>query len=158
MDRYGHRIREGGDSVIEIVAQPKAEIGAFVNARQGLPADHSWGGYSALGLVKSGDLIAGVIYNNFDGANACVHIGAVDGCRWLTPEFLFAAFDYPFNQLGLRRLTAPVHSNNKRSREFAENLGFTRDGTLKHYYADGDLHLYGLLRANCRFLEIRKAA
>ena len=144
--------------MIEIVAQPKSEVGAFVNARQGLPESHSWGGYSALGLVKRGELVAGVIYNNFDGANACMHIGAIEGCKWATPEFLFAVFDYPFSQLKLRRVTAPVHSKNKRSMDFVRNLGFTHDGILRNYYHDGDLNLFGMLRENCRFLEIRKAA
>ncbi len=144
--------------MIEIVAQPKSEIGAFVNERQGLKPDHSWGYYNALGLVKRGDLVAGVIYNNVDGTNLCMHVGAIDGCRWLTPQFLFAAFDYPFNQLNMRRVTAPIKSGNRRAAEFVENLGFKRDGVLRNYYHDGDLQLYGLLRENCRFLEMRKAA
>lgn len=144
--------------MIEIVAQPKLEIAEFVNARQGLPLDHSWGHFNALGLVKDGELKAGVIYNNMDGANLCVHVGAVNGCQWLTPKFLFSAFDYPFNQLGMRRVTAPIKSNRKNVIEFARNLGFTHDGTLKNYYADDDLHLYGLLKEDCRFLELRKAA
>ena len=144
--------------MIEIVAQPKIEIAEFVNARQGLPLEHSWGHFTALGLVKDGDLKAGVIYNNLDGTNLCMHVGAVDGCRWMTPAFLFAAFDYPFNELRMRRVTAPIKSRNKKSIEFVRNLGFTHDGTLKHYYADDDLHLYGLLKEDCRFLEMRKAA
>ncbi len=144
--------------MIEIVAQPKSEIATFVNLRQSLSADHSWGYYNALGLVRGGDLIAGVIYNNVDGTNLCMHVGAVDGRKWLTPQFLFAAFDYPFNQLGMRRVTAPIKTGNTRAIEFVENLGFKHNGTLRHYYADGDLMLYGMLRGECRFLEMKKAA
>jgi RimJ/RimL family protein N-acetyltransferase len=155
---HGLRLQARGHFVIEIFAQPKAEIGAFVNARQGLSVDHSWGNYTALGLVKHGELVAGVIYNNVDGSNICMHIGAIDGCRWLTPGFLFAAFDYPFNQLGMRRVTAPIKSGNNKAIEFVENLGFEMNGNLKHYYPDGDLSLYGLLRQDCRFLEMKKAA
>ncbi len=144
--------------MIEIIAQPKLEVAEFVNARQGLPLDHSWGYFTALGLVKDGALQAGVIFNNIDGTNLCMHVGAVDGRKWATPKFVFSVFDYPFNQLGMRRVTAPIKGSRKRAIEFVKNLGFTHDGTLKHYYADDDLHLYGLLRENCRFLEMKKAA
>ena len=144
--------------MIEIVAQPKSEIGEFVNERQGLMLGHSWGYFNALGLVKDGRLMAGVIYNNVDGTNLCMHVGAVDGCKWLTQQFLFAAFDYPFNQLQMRRVTAPIKSGNTRAIEFVKNLGFKHNGTLRHYYADSDLVLYGMLRGECRFLEMKKAA
>ncbi len=89
-----------------IITQPKEAIGGFVNIRQGLPPGTPWGPFNALGLVRNNELVAGVIYNNREGANVCMHIGAVDGAKWLNEEFLFAAFDYPFNELGKRRVTA----------------------------------------------------
>ena len=140
-----------------IIAQPKELIGAFVNVRQGLRPDSSWGDFNALGLIRGGRLVAGVIYNNFGGANANMHVGAEEGARWMTRDFLRAAFDYPFNQLKLRRLTACVHSNNRRAIRFDEHLGFKYEGTQRHYYTDGDMLIFGMLREECRFLE-RKAA
>lgn len=141
-----------------IIAEPKELIAAFVSVRQGLKPDAPWGSFTALGLIRGERLVAGVIYNNFEGANACMHVGAEDGAMWLTPEFLHAAFDYPFNQLGKRRVTALTRKKNKRVRHFVENLGFKYEGTLPHYYQDDDMCVYGLLRANCRFLDMRKAA
>src|SRR3990167_9760794 len=72
-----------------IIAQPQEQIAAFVALMQGLPVSE-WGQYSALGLVKDGYLVAGVVCTNWAGAGACAHIGAVAGRRWLDPAFLRA--------------------------------------------------------------------
>ncbi len=140
-----------------IITQPKELIGAFVNVRQGLDQAAPWGNFNALGLVRGGTLVAGVIYNNFEGTNVCMHIGAVGGAKWLNEEFLHAAFDYPFNELGKRRVTACIRASNRKAIKFVKNLGFEYEGTMKHYYSDDDMVIHGMLRDKCRFL-MRKAA
>jgi RimJ/RimL family protein N-acetyltransferase len=142
-----------------IITQPEELIGAFVNVRQGNKPTTPWGRCSAMGLVRDGRLVAGLIYNGVDEENICLHIGAEDGSRWLTPQFLFAAFDYPFNQLGKRRITALLRSGNAKAIGFVENIGFELEGRLANYYANGDARLiYGMLREKCRFLNMKKAA
>lgn len=141
-----------------IIAQPKELIGAFVSARQGYPADTSWGNFNALGLVRHDRIVAGVIYNSYEEGNVCMHLGAEDGSRWATPAFLFAVFDYPFNGLRLRRATAMVRGKNERALRLVKNLGFTYEGTMRHYFRDDDAVIYGMLREECRFLDLRKAA
>lgn len=144
-----------------IIAQPKELIGAFVNMKQGQPLRGPWGNFNALGLIRNDNLVAGVIYNDYSPTNAYIHIGAEDGCRWMTRDFLFAVFDYPFNQLGLRRLTGLVREHNKRAMRFDEHLGFVREGRLRDFFSDGDAIVYGMKRDECRFisrLEQRKAA
>lgn len=142
-----------------IITQPKELIAAFVNVRQGFPPETSWGNYNALGLVRGGHLVAGVIYNGYEGANVNIHVGAVQGSRWMTKEFLYATFDYPFNQLGRKRLSAYIRATNKRTIAFVKKLGFVYEGKLQDFYTDGgDMVIYGLLRSKCRFLEMRKAA
>lgn len=148
-----------------IISQPKELIAAFVNLRQGSSATDSWGAFNALGLVKGGRLVAGVIYNDYCAHNANMHIGAEEGCRWMNRDFLFSAFDYPFNQLGFRRVTAKVKSGNRTAIDFIENLGFTYEGTMRRYFKADDALIYGMLKEECRFLgmkhsriELRKAA
>jgi RimJ/RimL family protein N-acetyltransferase len=139
-----------------IVTQPKELIAAFVNERQGVDVTTPWASpFNALGWMNDGKLVAGVIYNLCEARNINMHIGAVDGKKWLTREFLFAAFDYPFNQLQVRRVTAPIKARLKNVHEFVENLGFKREAVIPHYFADDDMVLYGMLRKNCRFLEMR---
>ncbi len=142
-----------------IITQPKELISAFVHVRQGNNPDTQWGPYAALGLVRSSRLVAGLIYNSEEASNICIHIGAEEGSRWLTPQFLFAAFDYPFNQLGKRRITALLREGNTKAINFVENVGFNLEGHLAHYYSDGTARIiYGMLREKCRFLDMKKAA
>jgi RimJ/RimL family protein N-acetyltransferase len=142
-----------------IISQPKELIAAFVNERQRLDPSFPWvEPYTALGLLRDQKLVCGVVYNFFDGANVCMHVGAVDGSHWATPEFLHAVFDYPFNQLARRRVTAMTKKKNKKVRAFVENLGFTFEGKCAHYFDDDDLILYGMLREKCPHLETRMAA
>lgn len=141
-----------------IITQPKELIGAFVNVRQGNRPDTQWGNYNALGYVRGGTLVAGVIFNGYEAANANMHVGAV-GTHWLTRDFLAAVFNYPFVQLGKRRVTAYMKSRNKKAIKFATHLGFEYEGRMNHYYAEDDLLVYGMLRDKCRYLqELRKAA
>ena len=140
-----------------IISQPKEMIAAFVSARQGLDLRAPWGEFCALGLMRHGRFVAGVIYNKMEGANVCMHIGAVGGAKWLNEEFLHAAFDYPFNELRKRRVTACIRASNRKAIKFVKNLGFEYEGTMKHYYSDDDMVIHGMLREKCRFL-MRKAA
>ncbi len=140
----------------EIISQPQEMIGAFVNTRQGYPVEASWGQFNALGLMQDGKLVMGVIYNCFEGTNVNMHIGALDGI-WATPQFLHAMFDYPFNQLGRRRITACMRSKNEKVISQVKRLGFEYEGTMRHYYIDDDMVFYGLLKEQCR-LTARKAA
>lgn len=143
----------------EIVTGPKEEIAAFVNERQGYAPDSPWGYYEAIGLVRNGELVAGLIYNANEAANICVHIGAEEGSRWMTREFLHFAFYYPFVQLKKNRITALLRSGNKQAISFVENLGFKREGVLSNYYENGEARLvYGMLREECSYLDMRKAA
>ncbi len=107
----------------------------------------------ALGWTEGGELIAGVAYNDFNGVNICMHVAAVPGKRWLRREFLFTCFDYPFNQLKAKRITATVAEGNKEARKFDEKLGFVLETTLSDAHPTGGLLVYVMRRQDCRWLE-----
>lgn len=133
-----------------IVAQPKEQIAAFVQ-------EHGGGGpfrdFSALGLMSGNELVAGVIYQHRTTHNVYVHMAAIPGAHWGNRELLYAAFDYPFNQMGVRRVTGLIPSRNAHSRKLAEHLGFKLEGNMRHAYADDDMLVYGLLKEECRWLS-----
>lgn len=142
-----------------IVSHPKEMIASFVSEKQGLPAFEPWVmPYATVGLMKDGHLVAGVVYNFYTKANCQLHVGAVEGKRWMTREFLSAVFDLPFNHFGLRRVTAITRRRAKAVRTFVENLGFVFEARINHYFDDDDGMMFGMLRENCRFLELRRAA
>jgi hypothetical protein len=127
-------------------------VGPFVAARSG--AQYIPAAAKCIGLVEDGKVIAGVMYEAYNGANVSMHV-AGEGRRWLTRDFLWICFDYPFNQLGVKRVTGVVPSSNADARRFDEHLGFVYEATLKDAYPGGDLIIYSMHRDQCRWLNLR---
>ena len=112
-----------------------------------LPTDPS------IGMLKDGKLIGGVVFNQYTGTGVSMHVAGEKG--WLNREFLRAAFRYPFDQLGCRRVTGLVRTDNLEAQRFDEHLGFKREGLIREGDDDGcDLILYGMLRRECRWINI----
>lgn len=106
---------------------------------------------SALGLEHAGELVAGAIYDSFNGASIRVHL-AGDGGSWLNREFLRAGFRYPFLQLRVRKLIGLVDSSNTRAIRFDEHIGFRLEAVVKDAAPHGDLLIYTMRREECRHL------
>lgn len=110
-----------------------------------------------IGLEEDGELIAGVVFNLFTGASISMHVAAVPGKRWMTRDYLWRCFAYPFLQLQCNRITGLVRADNLEAQKFDEHLGFKREGLLRRACEDGtDMILYGMLKDECRFLGIKR--
>lgn len=103
----------------------------------------------AIGLLKNEQIIAGVLYEQWNGASIVAHI-AVDGP--ITPSFLAAIFDYPFNHCGVRKVICPIYPDNLRSIKLARNMGFIEEARIRDASPTGDLLLFTLPKEHCRFL------
>ncbi len=106
---------------------------------------------TAIGRKVDGRLVAGVIYEDWNGANVSCHIRGIG--NWASKTFLWAIFDYPFNQLGVRRLTGLSDSANIRANEFIKRLGFSLECSLAGATPGGDLNIYRMTREECRYLR-----
>jgi len=114
-------------------------------------------GSTAIGLEEDNELIAGVAFNMYTKASICMHVAAMPDKRWMTKDFLWRSFAYPFIQLGCNRVTGLVREDNFVAQKFDEHLGFKREGLLRRACTDGqNMILYGMLREECRWLEIKK--
>jgi RimJ/RimL family protein N-acetyltransferase len=128
-------------------------VAAMVAAR--IP-NVSFDRYTALGVVRYGQLIGGAVYHNYIGHDVQVSI-AFDSPGWALPGTLRALFHYPFNQLGCRRMTAMIGRRNKRSRKICEGLGFKLEGVhLKGLDGTQDVMSYGMLKEHCRWIKERE--
>jgi RimJ/RimL family protein N-acetyltransferase len=108
-----------------------------------------------IGLEQDGELIAGVVFNYYTGPSIQIHVAAEPTKKWLTREYLFKVFAYPFLQLQCKRVTGLVRSDNLPAQKFDEHLGFRREGVIRQGCTDGtDLILYGMLATECRFLTL----
>lgn len=101
-------------------------------------------------------MVAGVVYDNWNGRNVECHI-ASEGANWLTREYLWTIFDYPFNQMKAERITAPVVEDNSASRRFVEHLGFEQEARLYGAHPSGDILVYCMRKPQAqRWLNLRK--
>ena len=137
----------GGQNVDGMVAMWAAQ-------RMGLP--RAWNQCTTLSLWDDAVIQCAVIYESYSPRNVSMHVAAVDGKAWLNRAFLKAAFDYPFNQLKVERVTGLVPDSNEAAKRFDEHLGFKREGVMRGAADDGsDLIVYGMLRSECRHLEMK---
>lgn len=137
-----------------IVTGEDSRVGPWVCERAG----GTWipGRGTTIGLECDGELVAGVLYEDFNGVNLLMHVAATPDRRWLVRDYLWFCFYYPFVQLGCKRVTGIVPSCNLDARRFDEHLGFVLEATLKDAHPDGDLLVYAMRKEDCRWLNLRK--
>lgn len=124
------------------------EVGFWVakRLRCGYFAERS----NAIGLERDGELVAGVIYEDWNHRSIICHL-AVEGR--LTPAYLAAICDYAFNVCQVEKVIAPVLSANEDGVRFVGKFGFVEEARLKDAHPEGDIVLFILTREACRFLE-----
>lgn len=126
-------------------------VAEWVRAR----APHAEGGfdkYVAIGVEEDGELLAGVVYNDYRGHSIHVSIASAHP-RWASRRTLFAFSSYPFIQLGVQRLTAYTGKSMASVRVFLERLGFVEEGTMRQGFVDDDAVIYGMLRSECPWIS-----
>lgn len=140
---------------MKIITGVDSLVGPWVCQRAG--GDWAPGRGVTIGLAHpEKGLVAGVLYEDWNGANILGHVAAVPGRMWLNREFLWFCFHYPFEQLGVKRITGIVPSSNLEARRFDESLGFELEATLKDAHPTGDLCVYVMTKEKCRWLALRK--
>ena len=116
---------------------------------------HDYGDFGAaqsLGWERRGLIVAGVVYAEWNGPNVVCHIASDGSRRWLTREFLWTMFDYPFRQLGVRRITVCIGQGNSDSQRFVKHLGFTLETTLQGAHPTGDLTVWVMWKEHCKWI------
>ena len=108
----------------------------------------------AIGLERHGEMVAGVVYENWNGRSFVCHI-VVQGL--LTPAYLAAIFHYPFVHCGADKIIAPVAESNEESIRFVKKLGFRLEAQLLDAHPDGSLLLFTMTPEQCRFIEAKYA-
>lgn len=118
--------------------------------------DMTWvpGKGSTIGLLTERGPVACGYFESYNGASVICHI-ATEGRNWLNRDYLWYFFHYPFEELGVRKILAPVDSTNKMCRRFIEHIGFTLEATLKDSCPQGDMLIYSMERSACKWLTLR---
>lgn len=121
---------------------------------QGLIAGlHPGADARCIGLERDGALVAGAMYEGFNGRNVWVHLAGLAGGRWMTRTFLKAGFAYPFLVCGVDRLSGYVNASNRQVRRLNEHLGYEVEAVLRGAAPDGgDVLIYVMWKRNCRYV------
>jgi hypothetical protein len=105
---------------------------------------------TAIGLQNdAGDIAAGTMFENCNGRSLVAHM-AVTGR--LTRKFIGAIFHYAFGFCGVDKVILPVPSTNEKCSRFVTHLGFAEECRIRDAVPGGDIILYTLRKADCRFL------
>lgn len=121
--------------------------------KEKIPKVQSWmGEHKSLAALEKGEIIGAVVYDAFTPYDCCIHVRLEKpGCK--TPEVLRAVFGYPFEQLGLKRLTGLVGAQNDKGRKLVTWLGFHFEGCKASALGDEDELVYGMLASGCKWIN-----
>ena len=103
----------------------------------------------AIGLEREGKIIAGVIYENYNGRSIFCHLAV----ERMNKVFLNAIFDYPFMVCDVKQVYAPTLSDNHRQIKILYKMGFVEESRLKDSDDNGDLIFFKLEKKNCKYIR-----
>lgn len=107
-----------------------------------------------IGQEIDGELAAVVGFCSFM-PNACqMHVGAVSEVNWMSRDLLWAAFDYPFNVLGVKVILGQICASNEDALRLNRHLGFKVVAEIPDAHMDGDLVVMAMRREDCRWLDL----
>lgn len=102
--------------------------------------------FTAMGIERDGEVIGGVVFNVFEGADLHVTVAG----RGFNRGFLADVGAYVFQQLDCERMT--VLTEQPRIVRIAERLGGQVEGLLRnHFGRDRDGYLVGILRDDWKY-------
>jgi len=133
----------------KLVFDQSARIGAWVAEITGQSS--SWGSFYAMGVMSGEDILAGVVVNNHNGANATCHIAVVKQTKMIVSLFQ-AVCDYAFRHCKLKRLTGMVPTNEPAVIAFDKHLGFEEEFVMKDGAPGADMMVLVMWHDKCRWL------
>jgi len=106
-----------------------------------------------IGFEQDGCLVAGVIYEGWNGWNVWMHVAAKAQSLGGARRFIRYAFEYPFDEWGAKRVSGYVNADNSKAIRLDEHLGFKRTNTLEGFGPNGQsIFIYSMTREECRYV------
>lgn len=102
---------------------------------------------------EDGTLLGGVTFDGYTRSCIFMHQAGFDP-HWMTRDLLWAAFDYPFNQLGVVKVCGTIPSSDERLVRLNHKIGFVEECRVKDGYPGADMIVLSMTRDQCRWLQI----
>lgn len=129
------------------------EVESLAWAREKLGAK-AQGFCRAVAAVEGEEFKCVMVLSNFGGGNVDVHVAAIPGARWATPNEFVKMFNfvlhYVFDDLNAIRATALIKEGNTKAEDFVLKLGFTQEGLMRKAFNGTNLCIYGILKEDFR--------
>ena len=111
-------------------------------------------GKSAMGHITSKDeVLWAVVYDHYEeGGSIQMHI-AISDPKVVTRRAICAVFEYPFNQLDVKKVIGVVNSENIKALTFDVRLGFLVEAIITDAYDVGDMYILSMTREQCRWIR-----
>ena len=135
-----------------VITDRQGELGAWLCSRTG--GEYIPGAGVYIGNERCGKIVAVAGYEDYNGASVRVHI-AGEG-NWLTRDFLWYGFYYPFEQMKVKKLIGIVASTNKKALKLDLNFGYVQEAIIKNAAPGGDIYILTMTKDQCRFLKNQK--
>lgn len=105
--------------------------------------------------LKDGKKLGGVVFTQHTHESIAIHSASWTN-RWINRDLIFLTFDYPFNQLGVKRIFGLVPEDNHVAQEFNLNVGFRTVARIEGVYPGNVACVVMRMdREDCRFLDIK---
>lgn len=126
-------------STSRLIFDDKERVGSWVADQVEYLAP--WGGYYAMGLELNGEIVSGTVIQSWTETNVVSYFAVARPTKLLRALFDHTVF-YTFAQLGMKRMTAFVASDNEKSLRLTSRIGFVDEGVLRGAQDNGaDLHV-----------------
>jgi hypothetical protein len=101
----------------------------------------------AIGLEKGNAIVAGAIFDSFNGASVVAHVAATH----INREWLHMIHFYPFQQLKVNCVLGIVSSDNEAALRFDKHLGFREVTRIPGACPTGDMVLLVMNKEDRRY-------
>lgn len=126
-------------------------MSARIEGMEGL----GFGPASAIGVVKDGRIVGGVAYafwyDHPDGGDVQISMVMEPGAR-VTRRMWRHLYGHAFVTMRCRRMSLQILKRNRVARSHVERAGFRVEGCKREGHGRQDIIMYGLLKAECKFL------
>lgn len=105
--------------------------------------------------VIDNKLAGGVVYSDFNpGGSISMHFAGFHP-RWICRELIWVCFDFPFNQLKVKKIFAQVPSDKPDVVDMDQRFGFLRPMVVKDVFENADLIVMDMYRDECKWLKLK---
>jgi hypothetical protein len=103
-------------------------------------------------------LLGGVLYTDYWGGSTQMHFAGFKP-NWANRALIYLAFDYPFRQLGVKKVFGLIPEYNVQSRNTALHLGFKIEYLAPDVFDMSDgvngMYLMSMMKQDCKWLSMR---